>query len=82
MQMTAGEPFILYTRADCHLCGLAAGMMDNTGISWQPVDIDEDPQLVRQYGIHVPVVLHPGSGRELFFPFSEDQLSLFAAADD
>ncbi|MBT8047815.1 MAG: glutaredoxin family protein [Xanthomonadales bacterium] len=75
--MTAIEPFILFTRQDCHLCDVAARMLDQAEIDWQAVDIDSDPELVRQYGIHVPVVRHPASRRELFFPFDEGQLLLF-----
>ena len=80
--MTAGEPFILYSRADCHLCDLAAAMMKSADIAWRPVDIDSDPELVEKYGIHVPVVLEPDSGRELFFPFDEKRLLQFTQGND
>ena len=41
------------------------------------VDIDGDPGLARKYDITVPVLLHPGSGRELFFPFDDETLAHF-----
>ena len=77
VQMTVKEPLILYSREDCHLCDLAATMMDRAGVPWQSVDIDGDPGLARKYGITVPVLLHPGSGRELFFPFDDEALLKF-----
>jgi len=77
MQMTDKEPLILYFRTDCHLCDLVALMMDRAGVPCRPVDIDGDPELVRKYGISVPVLLHPGSGRELFFPFDDETLAHF-----
>ena len=75
--MTVTEPLILYSRVDCHLCDLAAEMLDRASVPWRPVDIDADPALVRKYGIAVPVLLHPGSGRELFFPFDDETLAHF-----
>ena len=77
--MTAIEPLILYSRADCHLCDLAAAMLETAGVHWRSVDIDTDPGLVRKYGIHVPVVSRPGDGQELFFPFDEETLLRFTA---
>lgn len=72
--MTAREPLILYVRADCHLCDQVVLMLDQAGIAWRPVDIDEDAGLVEKYGLRVPVLRHPDSGRELFFPFGETQV--------
>ena len=79
--MTVNDPLILYTRVDCHLCDLAVRMLDKVQLSWRSVDIDGDPDLASKYGVYVPVVQHPASGRELFFPFDEDALRQFAAAD-
>ena len=77
MQMTADEPLILYSRENCHLCELAVTMLEQAGVGWRRVDIDEDRELVSRYGNHVPVLLHQGSGRELFFPFTKDQIVSF-----
>jgi len=75
--MTVSEPLILYSRADCHLCDLVAEMMDRAGVPWRPVDIDGDPDLLSKYGIVIPVLRHPDSGRELFFPFDDETLLQF-----
>jgi len=77
--MTANEPLVVYTRRDCHLCELAVTMLKQAGMDWRLVDIDTDPDLANRYGNHVPVLLHAGSGRELFFPFNENQIRSFAA---
>ena len=77
--MTASEPLILFTREGCHLCDLVAGMIDRAGLAWRPVDVDGDDGLSEKYGLQVPVVRHPGSGRELQFPFDEDRLTRFLA---
>ena len=75
--MTVSEPLILYLRADCHLCDLVTGMMDRAGVPWRPVDIDQDPDLASKYGVVIPVLRHPESGRELLFPFDDEALLQF-----
>ena len=76
--MTVKESLVMYSRADCHLCDLAAAMLDATGLDWRPIDIDTDPGLIERYGIHVPVICRPGDDRELFFPFDESAVLEFA----
>lgn len=63
------------------MCELAVSMLERTGASWRLVDIDTDPELVSRYGNHVPVLRHTGSGRELFFPFNEDQILSFMGSE-
>jgi hypothetical protein len=75
--MTVSEPLILYSRADCHLCELVAVMMDRTDVRWRSVDIDSDPDLASKYGIVIPVLRHQESGKELYFPFDDEQLRQF-----
>ena len=79
--MTVDEAIILYTREGCHLCEVAAQMLERAGISVQEVDVDADPELERQYGNRVPVLLHRDSGRQLFFPFGEEQVLSFIRRD-
>lgn len=75
--MATDDLLILYSRADCHLCDQVVMMMDRLGVRWRPVDIDSDPELARRYGVRIPVLQRPGSGRELDFPFSEEDLRRF-----
>ena len=76
--MTSGEPLILYTRAGCHLCELAAVMLEAAGLEWRPADIDDSPDLERSYGVRVPVVRRSDTGEELDFPFDRVDLVRFA----
>jgi len=75
--MTVREHLILFSRQDCHLCELAAGMLKQTGVRWRSVDIDSDPELVSRYGLRVPVVMKPESENEWCFPFNDEQLARF-----
>ena len=68
---------LLYSRVDCHLCELAAGMLDRAAIRWREVDIDGDPALAERYGLRVPVVRRPGDGCELDYPFDQASLQRF-----
>lgn len=47
----------LYTRSECHLCDEAktAVMRHFPDLAIDEVDVDTDPELVRQYGEEVPV---------------------------
>ena len=79
--MTIDNPnsreLVLYTLIGCHLCDQVAAMLRDMGIGWTSVEIDTDPELERKYDIHIPVLYLPDSGKELFFPFSEDQVQEF-----
>jgi glutaredoxin len=58
----------VYTRVGCHLCEEAERVLRTEqaagGFSLELVDIDRDPELVRRYGVRVPVVAV--DGEELF----------------
>ena len=59
----------VYTRAGCHLCEEAERVVraeeaTDGGFRLELVDIDRDPELVRRYGVRVPVVAV--DGEELF----------------
>ena len=72
-----GQPFqggapmrrvTVYTRVGCHLCEEAERVVRaeqaDGGFRLELVDIDRDPELVRRYGVRVPVV--SVDGEELF----------------
>jgi len=69
--MTITRALILYTRDGCHLCDRAMTLLDQAGIDWRPVDIDDDPVLAEKYGLRVPVLRRPDTGGELYYPFDE-----------
>jgi glutaredoxin len=54
----------LYTRVGCHLCEEAERVLREeraaTPFHLELVDIDRDPELVRRYGVRVPVVAVDG----------------------
>ena len=58
----------LYTRVGCHLCEEAERVLREeqavAGFGLELVDIDRDPELVRRYGVRVPVVAV--DGQDLF----------------
>lgn len=55
---------VLVTRAGCHLCDEAAATLNRLaaelGFTWQPVDVDADPERQDRYGERVPVILIDG----------------------
>ena len=68
---------ILYTRPDCHLCELAATMIEDCGVLYTQASVDTDPDLIRQYGTRIPVVYRPDVKRELAWPFTAESLREF-----
>lgn len=79
--MKTSEHVILYTRDGCHLCELAANLLDEAGIGWRAVDIDGDAALSERYGLVIPVVRRADSGRELAFPFDAERLADFLISE-
>lgn len=60
----------LLVRAECHLCQYAREALTRvraaTGVSWLEIDVDSDPELEREYGGRVPVVLLDGREHDYF----------------
>ena len=58
---------VMYTRRGCHLCDDAWALLEQArrrhGFALRQVDVDGDPELVRQYGLCVPVVVIDGRVR-------------------
>jgi glutaredoxin len=54
----------LYTRVGCHLCEEAAQVLraerEAIPFTLETVDVDQDPELARRYGVRVPVVAVEG----------------------
>ena len=74
---------ILYYQPDCHLCDEAESLMQVAGLgeSYQKVDIESDLELLKRYGIYVPVLKRSDNQQELFWPFDQSGLSAFLEAE-
>ncbi len=61
------EQVILYTRHGCHLCEQAWELLEAAcrrhGFALTAVDVDTDPVLAAEHGLHVPVVVVQGKVR-------------------
>lgn len=70
---------ILYFQPDCHLCDEAEALMHDAGLGegYQKVDIETDLELLKRYGIHVPVLQRADNQEELFWPFDQAGLVAF-----
>jgi len=70
---------ILYYQPDCHLCDEAERLLHACalGDNYQKVDIETDVELLKRYGIHVPVLMRDDTRQELFWPFDQVDLATF-----
>lgn len=70
---------ILYFQEECHLCDEAELLLHDEGLGerYEKVDIETDLELLKQYGIHVPVLKRSSDSQELFWPFDRDDLNRF-----
>lgn len=73
---------ILYYQPDCHLCDEAEALMHACGLggSYREVDIESDLELLKRYGIHVPVLMRESDRKELFWPFDKTEVLAFVGA--
>ncbi len=73
----------LVTRRDCHLCDEArlvvSAVAARTSTEWSEVDVDSDPELLREYSEQVPVVLVDGS-RHAYWRVDEHDLEAALAS--
>ena len=68
----------LYTSPGCHLCEQAEEILDYLGVSFSAIDISSDVNLVRKYGVRIPVVQRE-DGAELGWSFDSLDVERFAA---
>jgi len=71
---------ILYSREDCHLCEVAEELLATCGpeAAYEKVDIETDLNLIRRYGVRIPVLYNQSSQTELFWPFERDDVLILA----
>ena len=70
----------LYGTSACHLCEMAAAMLERAGADFREVDISDSDALFERYGLIIPV-LRTEHGRELNWPFTEAGLQAFLGSD-
>jgi glutaredoxin len=67
----------LYSRTGCHLCdemkAVVGRLAETIPIELQQVDISDDPELERQYGLEIPVLL-VGGVKAAKYRISEEEL--------
>jgi glutaredoxin len=68
----------LFSSPGCHLCEQAADIIDYVGVTFEVVDISSNIELVRLYGIRIPV-LKRSDGPELGWPFDTLDVERFTA---
>ena len=70
---------ILYYQPDCHLCDEAEVLLHSAGLgeSYLKVDIETDLDLLKRYGICVPVLERKDNQKELFWPFDHTDIAAF-----
>ena len=66
----------LYTSPGCHLCEQAEEMLDYLGLAFNAVDISRDVNLIRIYGVRIPV-LQRSDKAELGWPFDTPDIERF-----
>ncbi|MDR8523681.1 glutaredoxin family protein [Shewanella fidelis] len=78
--MPSNASIILYHTDACHLCELAAELLDTAKVSYRMIDICDDQSLVEEYGIRIPVVKLVAAQTELNWPFDLEALEHFLGA--
>lgn len=81
------QNFLFYTTSGCHLCETALSVIHSlqkksSSFFIRSIDISNDPVLVKEYGIRIPVLRSLSSDSELGWPFDEGMLAEFIEADD
>ena len=73
---------ILYYTEFCHLCDEAEAVLHASGYGecYTKVEIEDKPDLLRLYEIHIPVLKRTDNQKELFLPFGQQELTKFAGA--
>ena len=72
--------WILYHTDACHLCDLAADLLQQAQVSYSAQDICYNESLAACYGTRIPVIKKETSGAELDWPFDLKALQEFLGA--
>ncbi len=71
---------LLFGTMGCHLCEEADAIVaacDKKNIVVENIDIAEYEQWQDKYAIHIPVLYHPETEKELGWPFTQIQVQIF-----
>ncbi|QYJ80105.1 glutaredoxin family protein [Shewanella acanthi] len=71
--------YVLYHTDGCHLCELAAALLNAAEVDYTAIDICDDEALAKLYGVSIPV-LKGADERCLYWPFDAIQLQAFLGA--
>ncbi|HAF01827.1 MAG TPA: thioredoxin family protein [Methylophilaceae bacterium] len=71
----------LYSTSNCHLCELAETLLSqiSTPLNVVPIEIVNIDALLTQYGSHIPVLQRQDNLRQLYWPFTLQELESFLA---
>jgi len=65
----------LYSTSHCHLCELAEALVQKmclqNSVKFNVVEIADNPALLEQYGIKIPVLKRIDNNKEISWPFTE-----------
>ncbi|MCL1145895.1 glutaredoxin family protein [Shewanella sp. 10N.261.52.F9] len=78
--MPSNTSVVLFHTDACHLCELAAELLEQANVAYSMVDICDDLTLAEQYGIRIPVVKIANTEKELGWPFDLEALVRFLGA--
>jgi len=74
----------LYSTAHCHLCELAEALLISLtiqyDITWIPIEIADDDNLIEKYGIRIPVIKRIDNYTEIDWPFNKEEIIDFITA--
>ena len=74
---------ILYYTEFCHLCDEAEALLHASGLGerYTKVEIENKPDLLKLYEIHIPVLKRTDNQAELFWPFGSKELEEFTVVN-
>ena len=77
------QTITLYSTLACHLCDIAeeiiAIRIEKSDFFLEKVDIADDPELLKKYGVSIPVLYSSKINKELFWPFDSACVDDFLA---
>ncbi|MFZ3086619.1 MAG: glutaredoxin family protein [Methylotenera sp.] len=74
----------LYSTTHCHLCEQAEALLISLtiqyDITWIPIEIADDNNLIEKYGIRIPVIKRIDNYTEIDWPFNKEEIIDFITA--